>query len=418
MATNLYDLKMKMSTVGAQLKNIEEDLVAKLADPAIPIEEIQNLKAKKADLQERFDTLKEAHDRLEAQEREKINKIRQQNPVQNAKTSADKIVAAKAEFIRAKVLGRPMSPEAQEILGEDITAPLIAIPAGGDNKTGGENLLPTTQSKEIIAEPFVRNPLRGKIAMTSIAGLELPKIAFELDEDSFISDVETAKEIEATGDKVSFGKFKFKVKVRISDTVLHGSDLDLVTYVENALRSGLAAKEKKVSFAHGTAPTSPLPVVAAEKHMSFYELDESSNSVITEVEGETMFEAITNAIADLHEDFRENAQVCMRYSDYVTMLKELSNSSVSLYGKQPEEIIGKPVFFSDAAAIYDTDGIYGRPIVGDFNYMHLNYDPSVVYDSDKDVDKGEYIWVLTAWIDQRKKLASAFRIAKVVDAEL
>lgn len=69
MAANLYDLKMKMSTVGAQLKNIEEDLVAKLADPTIPIEEIQNLKAKKADLQERFDTLKEAHDRLEAQER-------------------------------------------------------------------------------------------------------------------------------------------------------------------------------------------------------------------------------------------------------------------------------------------------------------------------------------------------------------
>jgi HK97 family phage major capsid protein len=152
--------------------------------------------------------------------------------------------------------------------------------------------------------------------------------------------------------------------------------------------------------------------------MSFYELDGSSNSVIKEVEGADMYEAITNAIADLHEDFRENAQVCMRYSDYVTMLKALSNSSVSLYGKQPEEIIGKPVFFSDAAAIYDTDGIYGRPIVGDFNYMHLNYDPAVVYDSDKDVDKGEYIWVLTAWIDQRKKLASAFRIAKVVDAEL
>jgi HK97 family phage major capsid protein len=418
MSATLYKLKSDLSIVGAELKNVEEEIRNKVADPAVPIEEIHNLKTKAKELQERFDTLKAMHDRLEAQEKAKIEALRQKNPVQSAKTSADKIIAAKAEFIRAKILNRPMSPEAQEILGADITAPLIAIPAGGDNVTGGENLLPTTQSKEIIAEPFVRNPLRGKITMTSIAGLELPKIAFELDEDSFITDIETAKEIEATGDKVSFGKFKFKVKVRISDTVLHGSDLDLVTYVENALRSGLAAKEKKVSFAHGTGSDSPLPVVAAEKHMSFYELDGSSNSVIKEVEGADMYEAITNAIADLHEDFRENAQVCMRYSDYVTMLKTLSNQSVSLYGKQPEEIIGKPVFFSDAAAIYDTDGIYGRPIVGDFNYMHLNYDPAVVYDSDKDVDKGEYIWVLTAWIDQRKKLASAFRIAKVVDAEL
>ena len=418
MSATLYKLKSDLSIVGAELKNVEEEIRNKVADPTVPIEEIHNLKTKAKELQERFDTLKAMHDKLEAQEKAKIEALRQKSPVQSAKTSADKIIAAKAEFIRAKVLGRPMSPEAQEILGEDITAPLIAIPAGGDNKTGGENLLPTTQSKEIIAEPFVRNPLRGKITMTSIAGLELPKIAFELDDDSFITDVDAANEIKATGDKVSFGKFKFKVKVRISDTVLHGSDLDLVTYVENALRSGLAAKEKKVSFAHGDGSPSPLPVVAAEKHMSFYELDESSNSVIKEVEGADMYEAITNAIADLHEDFRENAQVCMRYSDYVTMLKELSNQSVSLYGKQPEEVIGKPVFFSDAAAIYDTDGIYGRPIVGDFSYMHLNYDPSVVYDSDKDVDKGEYIWVLTAWIDQRKKLASAFRIAKVVDAEL
>ena len=301
-----------------------------------------------------------------------------------------------------------MSPEAKEVLAN--TAPLRALPADGNT---GQHLLPTTQGKEVIVEPFVRNPLRGKIGMTAIKGLELPKIAFSLDDDAFITDANTAKEIQATGDKVSFGKFKFKVKVRIADTVLHGSDIELVNYVESALQSGLAAKEKKVSFAHGS-DGSPRPVDAAEKHMSLYELDGSSASVIKEVEGADLYEAITNAIADLHEDFRESAQVCMRYADYVTMIKALSNSAVSLYGKPPEEVIGKPVFFSDAAAILDGTEVVGRPIVGDFNYLHLNYDPETVYDSDKDVDKGEYIWVLTAWFDQRKKLSSAFRIAKVV----
>lgn len=64
--------------------------------------------------------------------------------------------------------------------------------------------------------------------------------------------------------------------------------------------------------------------------------------------------------------------------------------------------------------LLDGTEVVGRPIVGDFNYLHLNYDPETVFDSDKDVDKGEYIWVLTAWFDQRKKLSSAFRIAKVV----
>ena len=404
--STLFALKEKMATVGAELAKVSADLMDKAANAAIPIEEVKELQDKKANLQTRFDLIKEQHDKLEAEQRAKLRK----DKITAAPTDEARLIAAKAEFIRAKILGRDMSPEAKEVLAN--TAPLRALPADGNT---GQHLLPTTQGKEVIVEPFVRNPLRGKIGMTAIKGLELPKIAFSLDDDAFITDADTAKEIQATGDKVSFGKFKFKVKVRIADTVLHGSDIELVKYVESALQSGLAAKEKKVSFAHGSVG-SPRPVVAAEKHMSLYELDSSSDSVITEVEGADLYEAITNAIADLHEDFRENAQVCMRYADYVTMIKALSNSAVSLYGKQPEEVIGKPVFFSDAAAILDGTEVVGRPIVGDFNYLHLNYDPETVYDSDKDVDKGEYIWVLTAWHDQQFKLRSAFRLAKVSEA--
>ena len=402
--STLFALKEKLATVGAELEKVSAELVDKAANAAIPIEEVKELQGKKDSLQTRFDLIKEQHDKLEAEQKAKLRK----DKITAAPTGEARLIAAKAEFIRAKILGRDMSPEAKEVLAN--TAPLRALPADGNT---GQHLLPTTQGKEVIVEPFVRNPLRGKIGMTAIKGLELPKIAFSLDDDAFITDANTAKEIQATGDKVSFGKFKFKVKVRIADTVLHGSDIELVKYVESALQSGLAAKEKKVSFAHGSAG-SPRPVVAAEKHMSLYELDASSASVIKEVEGADLYEAITNAIADLHEDFRESAQVCMRYADYVTMIKALSNSAVSLYGKQPEEVIGKPVFFSDAAAILDGTEVVGRPIVGDFNYLHLNYDPETVFDSDKDVDKGEYIWVLTAWFDQRKKLSSAFRIAKVV----
>ena len=405
--STLFALKEKLATVGAELEKVSAELVDKAANAAIPIEEVKELQGKKESLQTRFDLIKEQHDKLEAEQKAKLRK----DKITAAPTGEARLIAAKAEFIRAKILGRDMSPEAKEVLAN--TAPLRALPADGNT---GQHLLPTTQGKEVIVEPFVRNPLRGKIGMTAIKGLELPKIAFSLDDDAFITDADTAKEIQATGDKVSFGKFKFKVKVRIADTVLHGSDIELVKYVESALQSGLAAKEKKVSFAHGSAG-SPRPVVPAEKHMSLYELDGSSASVIKEVEGADLYEAITNAIADLHEDFRENAQVCMRYADYVTMIKALSNSAVSLYGKPPEEVIGKPVFFSDAAAILDGTEVVGRPIVGDFNYLHLNYDPETVYDSDKDVDKGEYIWVLTAWFDQKKKLSSAFRIAKVTPPE-
>ena len=394
----LFKLKEKLSTVGAELEAVTTELMDKAGDANVPIDEVTALQTRKQNLQTRFDLIKDEHDRMDADQKTRIQaqaqKARENSGLQNANTDEARVIAAKAEFIRAKVLGHEISPEAKEILA--VVTPLRALPAGGG--TGGEKFLPKTTSTEVIHEPFVKNPLRGKIGQTAIKGLELPKIDFELDDDGFITDAETSKEIQATGDKVEFGKFKFKVKVRISDTVLHGSDIDLVAYVEKALASGLAAKEKKVSFVANAA------AVAAEKHMSFYAEDAGGDTLIITVERDTMFRAIKAAIADLPEDFRENAQVCMKYIDYVDMLEALSQASVPLYGKTPEEVIGKPVFFSDAAV---------TPIVGDFRFYHCNYDPEMIYDSDKNVDAGEYIWVLTAWFDQKFKLYSAFRLAAV-----
>lgn len=99
---------------------------------------------------------------------------------------------------------------------------------------------------ELVHEPFAKNQLREVAQVSAIKGLELPKIAYELDDDDFVLDEQTAKEMKLTGDTVTFGRFKSKVKVKISDTVIHGTDVELVDYVENALKSGLAAKEKRM----------------------------------------------------------------------------------------------------------------------------------------------------------------------------
>ena len=392
MAT-LYELKVGLATIGEQLAKVNDELMAKAKDPKATSEEIANLKQQKADLQERFNILKAEHDEVEAREQAKFKQ--RKTAIESAKDDTTRLVAAKAEFIRAAVLKRPVSQNALEVMAEG--APLQALPAEGG--TGGENFLPTTLSRELLHEPFVKNPLRGNIRLTAIKGLEVPKIAFTLDDnDNFIVDANTAKELNASGDKVTFGRYKWKVKVRISDTVLHGSDLDLVSYVENALRSGLAAKEKVSAFSTD-ANADP-----DDAHMTFYEEATPGVYAITAKTGKTMFEAITAAIADLHEDYRENAKVCMAYADYVTMLKELSNNSMTLYSAQPEQIIGKPAIFCDSATI---------PIVGDFNYYQINYDGAPIYDADKDVNKGEYIFVLTGWFDCHKLLKSAFRLAVV-----
>lgn len=379
MGKNLFDLKTNMATIGQKIAQIEEELIAKSIDPNAKREEIMKLQEQKADMQARFNVLKEQHDQLEADQKAKLKA--QQNTVGNINDPQAKLIKAKAELIRATIRQQPIPDDVRAALGDNTN------PA-----TGGEKFLPKTVSTEIVTEPLVKNPLREISTVTNITNLEIPKLNYSLDDDDFIADTETAKELELEGDVVTFTRHKFKVFAGVSETVLNGSDANLVQHVENAVRSGLAAKEKKIAFA-----TNPK---TGEEHMSFY----SSQNNIKRVQGENLYKAIKAAIADLHEDFRENAKIVMRYQDYSDIIETLANGNATLYSAQPEQILGKPVVFCDSAV---------NPIVGDFSYSHFNYDLNMLYERDKDIKTGIEQFVLTAWIDHRIKLKSAFRIAQV-----
>ncbi|EEM40357.1 Prophage LambdaBa02, major capsid protein [Bacillus thuringiensis serovar sotto str. T04001] len=311
---------------------------------------------------------------MEVEQRAKFATNQGVNSIQDPK---QRIVQAKAELIRATMRKQSVPTDVRQALGDNDT-------------TGGNKFLPKTVSTDILVEPTVKNPLRNRSTITQITNLEIPKLNFTLDDDDFIADTETAKELKATGDVVSFGRHKFKVFAGISETVLNGSEANLVSYVENALQSGVAAKEKKVAFT--TTPK------AGEDHMSFYKAG------VKEVTAENKYKAIKAAIADLHEDYRENAVIYMRYIDYSDIIEVLANGNATLYAAQPEQVLGKPVEFCDSAV---------DPVVGDYTYSHFNYDLNALYDRDKDVKTGIEQFVVTAWLDHQIKLKSAFRIAKV-----
>lgn len=377
----LFQMRQELAELGQELKKSTGELRTKAGDPSVKIEELRSIQEKNKILEERFNILKGEIEKEEKAQQEKIQtQMRQRDPLHGVSGEEQRMIAAKADFIRSALLRKPMAEESR--------AMLHAIP--GDNVTGGEKFLPKNMTNDLVHEPFVTNPLRKVISMSNIKGLELPKIAYTIDDDSFITDLDTAKELELTGDVAQFGRHKFKVIARVSDTVLHGSDLDLVNYIENALRSGLAAKEKKVSFA-ATGPET-------EKHMSYYQAG------IKEIEAEELFQSIVDAVDDLPEDYRENARIVMRRTDYTKILLSLANNSMALFQAPPEMVLGKPVEFCDLAA---------TPVVGDFRFTRLNYDGPFLYDADKDVETGEYLFVLTAWFDQKHLLNSAFRLAKV-----
>lgn len=374
---NLFEMRQNLYDIGQKVQEVDNKITKAATSPkedaADSIKELQKVRE---DYQSRYDALKQQVTIAENKQKEAMK------PVQD---EAQRSPQEKADHAFAQLVRKTMAHEA---VGKDIYQAL-----GDNDATGGNKFLPKTVSTNIITAPEEHNPLRDLSTVTQIPNLEIPRLSFTLDDDSFIEDGDTAKEIEAKGDTVQFTRNKFKVSVALSETVLLGSDVQLTSYVNKELSNGVTVKERSVAFK--TAPTKE-----NEKHMSFY--DDSVG--IKKISGSDLYEAITGAVADLHESYRENATIVMSYKDYLSIIKTLSNGSSTLYGAQPEAVLGKPVVFTDAAV---------KPIVGDFSYSQYNYDINTLYDQDKDVHKGINYFVVTAWMDHQIKLASAFRIAEV-----
>lgn len=386
----LFEMKEKMATLQASIAADAAWIAEKAADPSIPMEEIQAKKLHRDELQGRFDMLKAEHDVMEVKQKDAVAKKVADDP-------KERTLKAKAEFYRAALTGNDVK-KAYEGLG--------ALPTNTADLGYGENLLPTNMSNELITEPVEENSLRQVEPVSQITGLEEPKLIFSIDDADLadVTDKETAKEIEMTGDTVTYGRFKTKIKATVKDTVLHGTDVNLVSTIEAALRSGLAIKEKMRAFAPATGIGA---YDETHKHMSFYAETTIGGTTTTDIKtvtGPNIITAIINAWADLPEAFAANAKCVMKKSDYYAAIQTLAGSNGDLWGKKPEDVIGIPVIFNDRAV---------KPVVGDFRYSKQNYDIGTIFDTDKDADKGEYYFILTAWGDHQIRLKSAFRLVEV-----
>lgn len=390
----LFEMKEKLNTLKSAILADANWLAEKAADPSTKMEEIKEKQAHRDELQARYDTLKAEHDRMEAEQKAAVAA---QAVADGNMTAEQNLIAAKAAFYRAVFSGKAIDTKAYEGLG--------AIPAANADLGSGDKLLPTNLARELLIEPFEINPLRTIARITNITGLEEPKLGYTI-EDADLADVtdkQTANEIALSGDTVVYGRLKAKVSATIKDTVLHGTDVDVVNAVEGALRAALAKREKYFAF----LPAASCASDTTHKHMSFYNgtISEGVTTYeITAKTGATMYDAIVAALGDLADDFAVGASVVMKKSDYYAMVQGLANNSESLFGDKPASILGYPVHFCDKATI---------PVVGDFSFYGINYDIGTIFETDKDAKKGEYYWVLTAWGDQQIRLKSAFRLAIV-----
>ena len=383
---NRYLINQQLDGVRASLKEAVNKVEALYADSKSTIEDRREAENVVRDLKER--AAKYENDIREMDE-EANRQLQNKKNVQGM-SEKDKIVASKANVIRGMIKKESVADDLKALGGSYFLNALSTHPSTGQ---GGAAILPKTTASEAIVEPKKVNKLRDYIRVSHESNLEIPKLTFSIADDAFIEDEATAKELKVNGSTVTFGRFKSKVFCDVSETMLLGTDINLVSEVEAGLDSAIQTKERKQLF--GTA----LP--ENEKHMSFYE-KVSSNYTIPAVTAESKYLAIKKAIADLGEDYRENAHIIMTYADYLDIIEALANGNATLFMAQPEQILGKPVIFVDAATI---------PIVGDLSYLQINYHPETISDSDKNVKTGMNTFALTAWYDIQFRLRSAFRLA-------
>ena len=383
---NRYLINQQLDGVRASLKEAVNKVEALYAASKSTIEDRREAENVVRDLKER--AAKYENDIREMDE-EANRQLQNKKNIQGM-SEKDKKIALKANVIRGMIKKESVADDLKALGGSYFLNALSTHPSTGQ---GGADILPKTTASEAIVEPKKVNKLRGYVRISHESNLEIPKLTFSIADDAFIEDEATAKELKANGSTVTFGRFKSKVFCDVSETMLLGTDINLVSEVEAGLDSAIQTKERKQLF--GT------DLGANEKHMSFYEKD-NSNYTITAVTGETKYLAIKKAIADLGEDFRENAHIIMTYADYLDIIEALANGNATLFMAQPEQILGKPVIFIDAATI---------PIVGDLQFVQINYHPETITDSDKNVKTGMNTFALTTWFDIQFRMRSAFRLA-------
>lgn len=381
MNKNRYLIMQNLEGVQAQLKAAVEHVDNLFSSPSSTIAERTEAENKVSDLKNRVVFYQ---NELKELDQEAAMKLEYQSKNNKSKELSEKerVVKAKAELIRNTIAGKAQPKEVLNALGD------------GSSLGNGQKILPTTLMTELVTEPYAKNPLRGVSKFTNITNLEVPKIAFTLDDDDFLtSDTESAKEMAASASIIAFKRNKFKVYADITETVLRGTDTNLIAHVENALRSGMAKKEKKIAFAETTSAPDT----------SFYNKT-SGNYDIKAIEKASLYLAIKAALADLEDEYSDNAKIVMKKSDYFDLIEALANGNAALYQAQPETILGAPVIFCDLAT---------KPVIGDFSYSQFNYDLDATYESDKNIKTGVTSFVLTAYLDHKILMKSAFRLATV-----
>src|SRR5699024_8606243 len=154
-------------------------------------------------LQERFNTTNDLVKKLESEQKANLTKVKvHESSKKLSDDPKERMVQMEAAWIRKTV--RPDNASFQEKWND------IKQEMKDDSASNGGKLLPVNVSNQLVSEPFATNPLRQMETVSTITNLILPRIAFDIADDSFINDGDIAKEMDLKGDQITFERHMLK----------------------------------------------------------------------------------------------------------------------------------------------------------------------------------------------------------------
>lgn len=178
---DLFEMRTSKFNLGQSLQSANEKLAEMAGQPDVSAEDIQAQQKKVDALQLRYNTISEQVKKAETEQKAKLTEDK--NKVAQNKISSDpkeRMTQMEAAWIRKTV--RPDNAEFQEKWNT------IKQEMKDDTTTQGGKLLPVNVSNQLVSEPFATNPLRQMETVSTITNLILPRIAFDIADDSFIND--------------------------------------------------------------------------------------------------------------------------------------------------------------------------------------------------------------------------------------
>lgn len=282
-----------------------------------------------------------------------------------------------------------------DIPKESINALSLPTVVTGPAAGNGAYLLPKNVSDQIIRDIADDGSFLSEITVTSVTGLEMPKVSTTDADGDDVADGEDAPEANLTAGMITFGRYPYSKAVVVPNSLLSDTNVAIESYISTRHQEMMRDRLCKRIFAKAAA--------GKYTHMSVYHSDVG----IKTVSGATLLEGIMAALSDLPTRPQGTYKVALTMAQWMGMIKTLANGAVALFSDPTRQIVG----FTPVLSSY-----VDKVLVGNLKTIHLNYDSPITYEPQRHARQRVTEFVLSTDYDIQIEQPELLRIVNVAAA--